>query len=193
VQPVTAAPKPTAVSLAQGANVANLDELMVQHQAGVWRYLRALGASAGLADECTQDVFVHVHTRLSAVPRDGGAGAFLRKLAHDRYVDGQRAARRWSARQAEYAQFVTAQWAVADDAEDGGPWLRALRACVQRLDGRSRELVLAFYGEGLTREQVAERFGIGQEGVKSALARVRTSLRHCVEAKLSAAHQEEHS
>lgn len=166
---------------------------MAQHQAGVWRYLRALGASPSLADECTQDVFVHVHTRLLAVPRDGGAGAFLRKLAHDRFVDGQRAARRWSAQQAEYAQFVTVHWTVADDAEDGGPWLQALRACVQRLDGRARELVSAFYGEGLTREQVAVRFGLGQEGVKSALARVRTALRHCVEAKLTETGDKEHS
>ena len=166
---------------------------MAQHQAGVWRYLRALGASPSLADECTQDVFVHVHTRLAAVPRDGGAGAFLRKLAHDRFVDGQRAARRWSAQQAEYAQFVTVHWTVADDTEDGGPWLQALRVCVQRLDGRARELVLAFYGEGLTREQVAVRFGLGQEGVKSALARVRTALRHCVEAKLTETGDKEHS
>lgn len=165
--------------------LAQFDDLMLRHQAGVWRYLRALGADPAAADELTQDVFVLAHQKFAAVPRDGGAGPFLRKLAHDRFVDVQRAAARWDRQLADYAQQLASTWTDADDAADGGPWLQALRSCVARLDGRSQTLVVAFYGEGRSREQVAAESGLGVEGVKSALARLRRALRACVEAKLA--------
>ena len=165
--------------------LAQFDDLMLRHQAGVWRYLRALGADPAAADELTQDVFVLAHQKFTVVPRDGGAGPFLRKLAHDRFVDVQRAAARWDRQLADYAQQLASTWSDADDACDGGPWLQALRGCVARLDGRSQTLVVAFYGEGRSREQVAAESGLGVEGVKSALARLRRALRACVEAKLA--------
>ncbi|MCA8952942.1 MAG: sigma-70 family RNA polymerase sigma factor, partial [Planctomycetes bacterium] len=69
-----------------------------------------------------------------------------------------------------------------DCAADGGErWLAALRACVARLEGRPREVVRRFYGDGLGRAEVAAAMGMKENGVKTLLQRVRVVLRRCVE------------
>lgn len=56
----------------------------------------------------------------------------------------------------------------------------ALRECVEGLPARSREVLELRYGEGLDRVAIAARVGLGEEGVKSLLARVRAALAECV-------------
>jgi len=64
-----------------------------------------------------------------------------------------------------------------DCGDDGEPWLGALRACVQQLDGRPRQVVELFNGDGLDRDAIAA--GLKETGIKTLLQRVRTTLRRC--------------
>jgi len=95
-------------------------------------------------------------------------------LRHRR-LEGRRADRH-----AALAEDVFAR--ACDRGDDGGDArIEALRACVERLGTRSRALVRLFYGEGRSRTEVAGLLGIRETGVKTALQRVRQSLRDCME------------
>ncbi|HEX6812433.1 MAG TPA: hypothetical protein VF384_12465, partial [Planctomycetota bacterium] len=68
----------------------------------------------------------------------------------------------------------------------GDDYVDALRACVERLPERSRELLAATYGDGDGRAASGARFGLGRNGVKSALRRLRTFLHDCITKRLEA-------
>ncbi len=153
--------------------------LIRRHQAGLWRYLRALGASPDEAEEVVQDVFVAVHSRFD--PSAVGAG-LLRRLARDRLIDRLRSERRRTASLLRYAQEL--DWTDADDESDGGPWLDALRTCLSQLDAQARSILDEFYARGRSREEIAARRGLQEGSVKSRLHRIRQALRRCVERRI---------
>ena len=60
---------------------ANLAQLVREHQADVWRYLRYLGASAPDADDLTQDVFVKIHKNLRNFRQDSQLYSWIYRIA----------------------------------------------------------------------------------------------------------------
>lgn len=158
---------------------SELVQLVVSYQAPVWRYLRLLGAEANEADDLMQETFVCVAARL----RDGevlqAPAAFLRGIARNLLLGARRRERRspptisWLD---AVDEFVVAEpAAIEDDRVD------ALRLCMQRLQGRAQQAVQWHHLDGVPREEVAVRLGLGINGLKSLLTRARESLRECVE------------
>jgi DNA-directed RNA polymerase specialized sigma24 family protein len=71
---------------------------------------------------------------------------------------------------------------VGELGEDGGDArVAALRACTAELPPRSQLLLRLCYREALPRAEVAARLGLGVDGLKSLLARVKTILKECVQ------------
>src|SRR5688500_9944608 len=60
--------------------------LIQDHQAGVWRYLRALGCEASLADDLTQDTFLAVLKRPFQDLGPAAVSAYLRKIAFNLHI-----------------------------------------------------------------------------------------------------------
>ena len=56
----------------------------------------------------------------------------------------------------------------------------SLRACLRALPARSRQVLQLRYGEKLSRAEIGERIGLGDEGVKSLLTRLREALERCI-------------
>jgi RNA polymerase sigma-70 factor, ECF subfamily len=154
-----------------------VQQLVRTHQAGVWRYLRYLGASAELADDLTQETFLQL-LRAPFVQRSpASTAAWLRTVARNLYVKSFRrppfAAVELDAIEAAWDGFA------ADD--DGADTLARLRECVSRLAGRARDAVQWHYEERRSRAEIGRRLGLGDDGVKSLLRRTREALRACVE------------
>lgn len=156
-----------------------LAALVERHQASVWRYLRLLGADDHEADDLMQECFVVCAQRMQAGDPVQAPAAFLRGVARNLLLGSRRRDRRrpptvqWLD---AVDEFVAAQpQAIEDERID------ALKVCVQKLSGRVREAVQWHHVEGLGREEVARRLGMGLNGVKSLLSRARDSLRECVE------------
>ena len=66
--------------------------LIQTYQAGVWRYLRALGCEATLAEDLTQDTFVAVLQRPFNDVSPAATSAYLRKTALNLLISHQRRA-----------------------------------------------------------------------------------------------------
>lgn len=157
--------------------------LVRTHQAEVWRYVRFLGATAELADDLVQDAFLQL-LRAPFVERSPGeTAAWLRTVVRHGYV---KSLRRPPFQTAELDTIEATWHGFAgdrdDDGGDGGDAsLRDLRDCLDTLDGRARQVVRWHYEERRSRQDIGERLGLGQDGVKSLLRRTRAILRRCLE------------
>lgn len=161
-------------------------DLVRRHQAGLWRFLRALGCDARSAEEVTQDTFVAVLQRPFAAIDDPSTAAYLRTVAKrllwkTRRRDGRPAPMPPDVLEALESAFV----ALGGDHADGGDAaIDALRGCVAGLDARAKALVDAHYKDGVSRVELGRRFEMSEDGIKSWMRRVRAQLRACVERKV---------
>jgi len=154
------------------------ERLVRAHQAGVWRYLRAIGAPADVAEDLTQETFVLALDKLREDRGHAAAASFLRATARNLYL---RVVRDRGRREALLVELADRDWQV-DCGDDGGDaWLDALRACVERLDGRSARVVQLFYRDGRSRADVAAALDMKETGLKTLLQRLRAGLRRCIE------------
>jgi RNA polymerase sigma-70 factor (ECF subfamily) len=157
--------------------------LVQQHQAGVWRYVRFLGADPTEADDITQETFLAV-ARAAFVQRDDRQTAgYLRVVARNQLL----ALRRKQNREVSTVELEAADsvWAAAAGPEGSlTGYLAALTDCLTELEGRAREAVELHYRAGASREAIAERLEMKPDGVKTLLRRIRQVLRECVERKI---------
>lgn len=159
-----------------------LERLVRNHQRGVWRYLRYLGADSAVADDLTQETFVTVWRNPFDDYDDRATAGYLRRVAKNKFLMHLRA----SGRRPEVANIEQAgelfSEAARDDGGDGQ--IAALADCMQSLQGKARQVVDAYYRKGHSRAATATLMQMTEEGVKTLLRRVKDSLRECVERKL---------
>lgn len=84
------------------------------------------------------------------------------------------------------AALAALEAAFAKVEPEADPRLEALKQCLQTLQGKAREAIRLAYSEDLSGEKAAEKMGIQPGHFFVLLSRARSSLRHCVEAKLHA-------
>jgi RNA polymerase sigma-70 factor (ECF subfamily) len=161
----------------------DLADLVREHQAEVWRYLRYIGARADDADDLTQETFLSVARSPFGVRSPRETAAYLRTAARNQLL----MLRRKQGRQISTVTLTTADevWAEATGEGRFDEFLDALAKCCEGLAGRSREVVDLFYRNAESREAIAERFEMSADGVKTLLRRTRASLRECVERRMN--------
>ena len=72
----------------------NPQELIAQHQVGIWRYLRVLGCDAALAEDLTQETFLSVLRKPFVVYSDAATAAYLRRVAYNLFISHRRRSRK---------------------------------------------------------------------------------------------------
>ena len=163
----------------------DLASLVQKHQAGVWRYVRFLGADAAEADDLTQETFLAL-ARGGFVERDERQTAgYLRAVARNQLLAlRRRQHREVSTVELEAADSVWAAAAGSDGSLTG--YLDALRDCLTQLEGRARQAIDLHYHAHAGRDAIASQLDMKPDGVKTLLRRTREILRECVERKLKA-------
>src|SRR4051794_20037836 len=166
----------------QDSSPADLASLVERHQAGVWRYVRFLGADTTEADDLTQETFLAL-AHGGFVERDElQTAGYIRVVARHKLL----ALRRKQNREIDTVGLEAADsaWAVAAGPDGNlNGYLDALRDCLGQLDGRAREAINLHYHEQNTREAIATQLDMKPDGVKTLLRRTRDVLRECVERK----------
>lgn len=157
----------------------DLEVLVRDHQADLWRYLRYLGAAADDADDLTQETFLAVARTPFELRSRGETAAYLRTAARNQLL----MLRRRQGREASTVELAAAEevWAAATPEGDSSAVMDALAACCETLAGRPREAIDRFYRRGESREELAAAFDVTIDGVKSLLRRTRATLRDCIE------------
>jgi RNA polymerase sigma-70 factor (ECF subfamily) len=156
--------------------------LIENHQAGVWRYLRALGCDSSLADDLTQETFIRILERPFDEVHESATGAYLRRTAHNLFVSLKR--REGRITELEHVESLAADWSrwVAND--NGDELLAALRECLQGLTGRARMALEMRFRDRHSRGEIAAALGVTEHGAKNLMQRAKQQLRECIERKL---------
>ena len=176
--------QPHRTEASSSAEPANLANVVRQHQQGVWRYVRFLGADRTEADDLTQETFL-AFARSEFVERcERQTAAYLRVIARNQLL----ALRRKQNREISTVELESAEavWAAAAGA-DGNltEYLDALRECLQQLEGRARRAVDMQYRDDAGRDAIATELEMKPDGVKTLLRRTRQILRECIERKVN--------
>lgn len=159
------------------------EALIRKFQAGVWRYLRAIGCSPPLAEDLTQETFLRVLQKPFAVYDDTATAGYLRRVAYTLFVSHyRRQAKTVGLAEFEVLEQAWEEW-VRDDT--GAELLQALRECLQLLTPRVREALRMRYEEQLPRTAIGERLQMSEHGAKNMLQRAKKKLRDCVQRKVT--------
>jgi RNA polymerase sigma-70 factor (ECF subfamily) len=164
------------------AGPEDLADLVRQHQAGVWRYLRYLGCDPALADDLTQETFLEIHRRPIEHRSDVQTAVYLRMVARNHMLMAVRKnGRHPVVGNLDLAEEVWARTAADDGLEE---YVSDLRACLETaVTERVRTALAMSYEDDQTREQIAQRLDLTADGVKTMLRRARAALRECIERK----------
>lgn len=157
--------------------------LIQTHQAGVWRYLRAMGCEATLAEDLTQETFLHVLQRPFQDVNPAATSVYLRKTALNLLISQRRRSGKvTSVEDVEALDRTWSRWAGQDGGEAA---LDALRDCLSRLTDRARRaLEMRFRGDQ-SRAEIAETLGITEHGTKNLMQRAKQQLRECIDSKIT--------
>lgn len=160
----------------------DLASLVTLHQAGVWRYLRALGCDASLADDLTQDTFLEVMRRPFVQYNDRATAAYLRRVAHNFFISRRRRDGKMTV--TEHADDLESSWMRWAGFDSGDRSIEALTACFEQLTDRAKLALRMRFAEDSSRQSIAETLGISEHGAKNLMQRAKSQLRECVENKL---------
>lgn len=155
---------------------------MRAHQRGLWRFARLLGAPFALAEDLVQDALLAgLHKHVERKP-EAEAAAWLRGAVKNLW----RAHLRRASRRPPHVDFdeIEAEFAARVGDDGGDDHVEATRRCLEGLDGRARRALELRYAENASREDMGRELGIGADGVKSLLRRLRQLVQECVDKRL---------
>lgn len=157
--------------------------LIETHQAGVWRYLRALGCDAAQADDLTQDTFLRVLQQPFQDYSPAATAAYLRRAAYHLFISARRRAGRVVSM--DELDAVDNAWSRLAGEDNGEELLGSLRECLEQLTERARLALEMRFRDERTRAEIAARLSLSEDGAKNLLQRAKERLRECLEGKLS--------
>jgi RNA polymerase sigma-70 factor, ECF subfamily len=131
------------------------------------------------ADDVAQDVCLEVLRSPGVLLRGDNPGAYLRGIA--RHL-ASRHRRRYPRHQA-VEEYVALCWDQVEP-EDQVHEQAALKACLEGLGDRLRQMFDLRYQEGLNATEIGERLRLSSDGVRMALMRGRSALARCLGGRL---------
>lgn len=159
--------------------------LIMEHQAGVWRYLRLLGCSANEAEDLTQETFLAVLEKpFHDYDRHATAG-YLRQVARNLLVSARRRTHRGLPMSSTVLNDLDMAWSRWASRDNGEELLAALQKCLETLAAKARQALDLRYRERATRAGIAAALGISEDGAKNMLQRAKQHLRGCIEKTLA--------
>lgn len=157
-----------------------------EHQAGLRAFIRALGADEGWVDDLAQEVFIVAHRRLNQFEPGSDFGKWLRSIARNLVANE----RRKEARHSRLLPFAVVDALMSHESESevetrtSDQLLPAMKACVEELPPRSRELLQRRYAGNENATILARGLRMNADAVRQQLLRIRLVVKECVERKV---------
>ena len=135
-----------------------------------------------LAEDALQETFTAVWRRASAFdPKRGSGMVWLAAIARNRSIDVLRRRQKDARMQTGVYQEDTMRIPDLEASRTDYAELDALMVCLNELDESQRNAVLLAYYEGWTRDELAKRFEMPVNTIKTRLRRGLAKLRGCLE------------
>lgn len=158
------------------------ERILNETQSVIRAYIAGMGVPLDTVDDLAQEVYVEFYKGRDRRPADVEPIRWLKGIAKNLSLNYFRKSRREAEQKME---------AVAELLERIPEPLKAvenpaqLDGCLEKLPGRSRQMVALRYVDGLESSDIGEQVGLSAEAVRIALLRIRGVLRECLERGLA--------
>jgi RNA polymerase sigma-70 factor (ECF subfamily) len=167
---------------------ADLVKRFLEHRDTILGFIYALTMDYDVAEEVFQNVAVSVLREGERAPNVADFQAWARQVARHRVADYYRKHSRLrtmeqpSGAMADIVAQAFQEHEVPPQANHQR--MKSLLECLQRLSGRSRQVIEGFYRERKSLKILATDLGWQENSVKVALSRARKALADCVSVRL---------
>mgnify|MGYP001627547009 CR=1 FL=1 len=156
------------------------------HEGWVRGYLRARIRDWAAADDLAQDVFVTAFRRIQTYSGDASFEGWLRGIAVNHLRNFLRKRRECCiGGNDELQELIDREAAAFTAGADEGRALDALRICMARVDGASRDLLQQRYVTGRTVREISADSGRGYSALTMQLHRLRELLAECIRRRMA--------
>jgi RNA polymerase sigma-70 factor (ECF subfamily) len=159
--------------------------LFVRHLASIEAFVHAAVRERSAADDLVQEIAIALWASFDSYDANRSFAAWAKGVASHILISYYRKSAQIT-RMLSPATLEVLAAATDDEGIDQTAEIAALRQCVERLPGRARRLLTLRYEQGMTLAQIGVEAGIGAEGVRKSLARLRMALKACVHKRMLA-------
>ena len=172
----------SAIKLSQSGDLDAFGTLVRANEGWLRGWLRSQLSDWTAADDLAQDAFVTAYRKIKEFRGDGSFESWLRSIANNHFRNYIRKKREEYIGGGEELQQLLDSVEVSH--HHSSPSLDALRECLKKVNGPSRELLESRYTSGETVREISAKTNQGYSALTMKLHRLRKSLANCVEIKL---------
>ena len=154
-----------------------IERLITQHQTSLLRLCYVQLQDQALAEDAVQETFLKAYKGFNSFRGDSSEKTWLTRIAVNTCRDFQRGG--WFKHtDRRVTPDMLPVGTVQPDTED-----LDLSMAVMKLPGKLREVILLYYYQDMSTEEIAETLGIAQSSVSNRLRRGREKLRKLLEGR----------
>ncbi|MGB0372732.1 MAG: RNA polymerase sigma factor [Opitutales bacterium] len=169
-------------------NSQQIRELVIAHQDELYRYVKYMGADASTAREVVQSAFIGAYNakKQPDLADTSQRIAWLRSIARNVFYQHCRKQKRSQlVYDSDFLQSAEDYWVErSGDTQDETQKIIALKQCLERLPEKQTRIVELFYKSKVSRQAIALTLKMREDGVKTALRRIRAKLYDCIQNNL---------
>ncbi len=159
--------------------VITIERLVEQHLDAVFRYAYRFTGNAADAEDITQQVFLLAQKHIDQLRDPLRAGAWLLSIVRNTFLKQKRRQRPASASAVDLNLDGFADHRTAREPGEAS----ALQQALDQLDCHQKQVILMYYFEGLSYQQIADKVNVAIGTVMSRLSRGKSNLREIIAAQ----------
>lgn len=156
-------------------NVYALESLMMRYEERVFQFILRVVNVAELAEEITQDVFVKIWEGRDSLGEIDSIAAWMYTLGRNRAINLLRELSARAAREAHYAR--ESDWFTGGETSDNTELYRLVDEAVAQMPEKCQQIFILKRDEGLSNEEIANRYNLSIHTVKNQLKKSYAILR----------------
>jgi RNA polymerase sigma-70 factor (ECF subfamily) len=160
----------------------DFEAVLRETQSVLRAYIAGMGVPLDTVDDLAQEVYLEFYKGRERKPGDVEPIRWLKGIAKNLCLNYFRKSKRKAEQHLEAVAVLLERLPCPlEDVREP----EALDGCLEKLPGRSREMVALRYEEGMESAAIGKRLGLSPEAVRITLLRVRTALRECLGRRLA--------
>lgn len=158
------------------------EAILRETQSVIRAYIAGMGVPLDTVDDLAQEVYLEFYKGRDRRPSDVEPVRWLKGIAKNLSLNHFRRSKRKSEQHLEAVAVLLERLPCPTEV------LRepdALDGCLEKLPGRSREMIALRYQEGMESAAIGEKLGLSAQAVRITLLRIRSVLRDCLGRRLA--------
>jgi len=155
----------------------DFEAVLRETQSVIRAYIAGMGIPLDTVDDLAQEVYLEFYKTGDRRPDGLEPIRWLKGIAKNLCLNHFRRSKR---KAEQHLEAVAALLERLPCPLEGAGERDALDGCLERLPGRSREMIALRYQEGLESAEIGRKLGLSPEAVRITLLRIRAALRECL-------------